>query len=105
MGEYRKITKDDVDFPAFCLFFIKRIMANIEEAEEGNPISWRLTIEINTEDYPYCYDAFELVIRTIKWKGYETRIPNFHREKREGLPDMFHYQWVIEKKKLDDLPF
>jgi len=104
MGEYKKITKDDVNFPAYCLFFIKRLLANIQEAEldEGTT----LTLRIDTSEHPYCYDAFELVVRTLERKGYTTRIPGFKREKTVGKPDVFQYKWTIKKtKKLDDLPF
>jgi hypothetical protein len=104
MGEYKKITKYDVDFPAYCLFFIKRILANLNEADMDDETT--MTLIINTPDHPYCYDAFELVVRTFERKGYQTRIPGFKREKIEGKPDTFQYKWTIKKiKNYDDLPF
>ena len=104
MGEYKKITKCDVDFPAYCLFFIKRILANIDESNMDEDTT--MTLIITTPDHPYCYDALELVMRTLDRKGYNTRLPGFKRDKAEGKPDMFTYRWTIKKaKKCDDLPF
>ena len=108
MGEYKKITKDDVNFPAYCLFFIKRILANIKEAELDDETT--LTLQIDTAEFPYCYDAIELIVRTIIRKGYYTRIPGYKRLKKEGDPDVFQYKWTIRKLKkkdisCDDLPF
>ena len=106
MTEYKKITKDDVYFPAFCFFFIKKIKERLDE-EGLLDSSTTLEIRINTTEHPYCYEAFELVVRTFERQGYYTRIPSFHREKREGLPDEFQYKWIIRKRKvyMDDLPF
>ena len=101
---YKKTTKYDIDFPGYCLFFIKRLLRLLKN---GLGTSDKITIDISTTKHPYCYDAFELVIKTLERKGYSTRIPSFIREKREGKEDVLHYSFVIRKlkKNYDDLPF
>ena len=103
--EYKKITKDDINFPEYCLFFIKRLLryATNGLGREDD----KLTIEISTSNHPYCYDAFELVVKTMERKGYSTRIPAFKREKIEGKDDILHYKFTIKRleKEYDDLPF
>jgi hypothetical protein len=101
--EYKKTTKNDVDFPAYCYFFIKRL---IEYGKYVVRPDDKLDIEITTTNHPYCYDAFELVVRTMERKGISTRIPAFRREKVEGKDDILHYKFTLKKfVKHDDLPF
>ncbi len=101
--EYKKITKNDVDYPAYCYFFIKKLV------EYGKCVvkpDDKLEVTISTPNYPYCYDAFELVVRTMERKGISTRIPAFKREKREGKKDMLHYKFTLKKLlNYNDLPF
>jgi hypothetical protein len=102
--EYKKITKVDVDFPAYCYFFIKKLDKYGKcIAKPGE----KLDIEISTSNYPYCYEAFELIVRTMERKGISTRIPAFKREKREGKDDVLHYRFTIRRMadEYDDLPF
>ena len=106
MGEYKKITKNDINFPEYCLFFIKRLLYNIKEANMDYETTMQLIITTD-ESYPYCYEAFELIVKTLERKGYTTRIPSFKRIKTDGFPDKFEYKWSLKKKKVnfDDLPF
>ena len=106
--EYKKTTKNDVDFPGYCFFFIKRLLALSKAGITKDDD--KLTIEIDTSEHPYCYDAFELVVKTLERKGYSTRIPAFKREKIEGKDDILHYKFTVGKLKVattncDDLPF
>ena len=101
--EYKKTSKYDVDFPAYCLFFIKKLMAYEKCVVRPDE---KLEIEITTSDYPYCYDAFELVVKTMERRGISTRIPSFKREKVEGKNDILRYKFVMRKLiNTDDLPF
>ena len=94
MGEYKKITKEDVDFPRYCHFFIKEIVESLDEYDIKE-----------TSQYPYCYEAFELVVRTFERKGYDVRIPNFHMDKRDGTK-FYTYKWNFRKlPNVEDLPF
>ena len=45
MGEYKKTTKEDIDFPNYCFFFIKEINESLEENDITNPGD-ELTLEL-----------------------------------------------------------
>lgn len=101
---YKKTTKEDIDFPRYCHFFIKEIFESLEENEIENPGD-ELELVLETSRYPYCYEAFELVVRTLERKGFESRIPTFHLEKQDG-EKTYIYKWNIKKlPNMDDLPF
>jgi hypothetical protein len=103
--EYKKITKYDVNFPAYCYFFIKKLTEYGKCVKKPDD---RLEVEIITSIYPYCYDAFELIIRTMERKGISIRLPSFKREKKEGKEDILRYKFTLKKLKaqnIDDLPF
>lgn len=108
MDDYtcKKISKDNINFPAYCYFFIKRLLTIAQNALGRDDD--KVTIEINTNDgdHPYCYEAFELVVKTLERKGYSTRIPAFKRDIVEGGVDKLHYKFTIRKLvNYDDLPF
>ena len=74
MGEYKKITKDDIDFPRYCLYFIKQIQSAIDEDD----YDWENFLEITIETtYQYCSDAVDLIIKTFENKGYFVMRPSF----------------------------
>ena len=101
---YKKTTKYDVDFPAYCFFFLNRILKNLKTVELDDTTT--VELEISTSEHPYCYDAFELIVRTLERKGIWSRIPGFKREKIEGQSDILHYKFTIKKLKVyDNLPF
>lgn len=101
---YKKTTKEDIDFPRYCHFFIKEILESLEENEIENPGD-ELELVLETSQYPYCYEAFELVVRTLERKGFESRIPTFHLKKQDG-EKVYIYKWKIKKlPSADDLPF
>ena len=103
-GEYKKITKEDVDFPDYCYFFIKEIKESLEEEEIKDPGD-ELELELDTPDHPYCYEAFELIVKTFQRKGYDIRIPTYHLEKEDGIKH-YIYKWKIKKlPNVDNLPF
>ena len=86
MGEYKKITKEDVDFPRYCHFFIKEIIESLDEYDIKDP-------------------GDELVVRTFERRGYDVRIPTFHMEKRDGTK-FYTYKWKFRKlPNVEDLPF
>jgi hypothetical protein len=103
--EYKKTTKYDINFPEYCYFFLKRLLTLSNNALAK--VDDKLNIEISTSNHPYCYDAFELVVKTMERKGFSTRIPSFKREKIEGKDDVLHYGFTVRKlpKDYDDLPF
>ena len=104
MGEYKKTTKEDIDFPNYCFFCIKEINESLEENDITNPGD-ELTLELETSEHPYCYEAFELLVRTFERKGFSTGIPNFQLTNKDGVKT-YIYKWKITKlPNVDDLPF
>lgn len=103
MGNYHKVTKNNIDFPKYCYYFISEIIDSLEENEIENPGD-ELSLEIETPQHPYCYDAMELIVRTLQRKGYSTRIPNFSMKIIDGVKN-YIYTWKIIKTSNDGLPF
>lgn len=104
MGEYKKTTKDDIILPKYCHYFISEIIDSLDEYNIKDPGD-ELTLEIETSQHPYCYDALELVVRTFKRKRYDTKIPSFHIENKDGKKT-YMYKWkLIKLSDIDDLPF
>lgn len=102
---YKKITRDDVDFPRYCFFFIKEIQDSIEEYEIKDPGD-ELEVVIETYSHPYCYDAFALVVKAFERKNFQVKIPTFKMEKGEGDSRLYIYKWNLKKiNPCDDLPF
>lgn len=99
---YKKLTKEDIDFPSYCLFFIK----SLEEAISKCELSHIDFLEIHTETtYPYCSDAFDLIYKTFERKGIEMKTPTFKMELKDGIKQ-YNYKWKLRKgTNLDDLPF
>jgi len=99
---YKKLTRDDIDFPNYCLFFIKSIQEAIDKCE----LSYTDFLEINIDTtYPYCSDAFELVSKTFERKGFDVRTPTFKIEIRDKVK-YYDYKWKLRKGvDLSDLPF
>ena len=95
-----KLSKEDIDFPRYCLFFIKAIQNAIDtnESEEDEPFD----VHVETT-YPYCSDAFDLIVKTFEKKDMVVMTPTYKMEKEDGIRH-YHYKWKL-KKAVDDLPF
>lgn len=102
MGEYKKITRDDIDFPRYCLFFIKKIQDKLD----GEGLNENADTEVVIETvYPYCSDAFDLITKTFERKGIDAMTPTFKIEYKFNVKH-YIYRWRMRKlSKLDDLPF
>ena len=104
MGEYKKITKKDIDFPNYCFFFIKEIKESLDEYDV-NDVGDELTLELTTSKYPYCYDALELVARTFKRLKYSMSTTAYKTSVKDGVKK-YTYTWKITKiGEFDNLPF
>ena len=93
MGEYKKITKEDINFPKYCLFFIRKIQEAIDESKNSLSYVEFLKIEVETT-YPYCSEAFDLITKTFKRKGLEMKTPTYKMEKVDGVPH-YLYKWIL----------
>ena len=92
------MNRENIDFPKYCLFFIKKI----SEAIKGVDFSEPYRFEIDSE-YPYCSEAFELIIKTFEKKGYYVNTPSFKIHLVDGSK-RYLYRWRFQKG-IDDLPF
>ena len=102
MGSYKKLTREDIDFPNYCLFFIRCI----KEAIDNSELKYTEDLEINIgTTYPYCSDAFDLIMRTFERKGLQMRTPTFKLELKDKKK-YYNYKWRVRKSvNLNDLPF
>jgi hypothetical protein len=83
MGEYRKTTKEDINFPLFCLLFIKRIQKAIDKWDEGEyftPIVAEMKIPC-----PYCSEAFKLIEKTFERQGLIMSPPTYTTSVENGI--------------------
>ncbi len=99
---YKKESKRGVNFPLYCYSFIKKINESLirnEVVEKEGCIG----ISLKSKSFPYDYDALELITRTFKNKGFDTKIPSYHMERENG--EKVHvYRWEMSYSK-DDFPF
>jgi len=101
MEEYKKITKEDVNLPKFCLFFIEHLKHEIDDTDFDE--YEELEVTIDTTEFPYCYEAFNLIVKTFSRMGFYVRIPTFITSRDNGVKT-WTYKWIISKGP-DDLPF
>lgn len=100
LDNYKKITKEDIDFPNYCLFFIENLEEEIKNTDlENNDLELKIH-----STYPYCYDAFALVKKTFEKRGVEVKIPTFRLMSEDG-DGTKHYLYKFDISKIDDLPF
>jgi hypothetical protein len=107
MSEYKPITKADISMPEYCIFFIRKIIEDIEKKNLDPGDMTYVKVDTYAEEHPYVYDAVELVCKTFGRKGYDVMIPTFRREEPDkNGRTLVHYSWKVTKRvNLDDLPF
>lgn len=101
-----KLNKEDINFPCYCLCFIKKIQNAINELylDEKDFEEKEAEIEII---YPYCQDGFDLIRKTFWNKGYTVSIPTYRTKNKNNT---LYYVYKCKIKKCltafcDDLPF
>jgi hypothetical protein len=99
---YKKLTKEDIDFPRYCLFFIKKL----QEAIDGNDFEEDKAIEVSIDStFRYCSDAFELITKTFERKGLFVSVPTFRLVMEDNVKH-YIYKWKFQRYvNYDDLPF
>ena len=95
-----KLSKEDIDFPRYCLFFIKRIQKAIDSDDFDEEKPFDINIETT---YPYCSDAFDLIVKTFENKGFNVMTPTFRLMYKSGIKH-YIYRWRL-MKDYSDLPF
>lgn len=97
--EIERVNADGIDFPFYVKYFITEIQDSIDE---NNSDEWEhLEIEFDSDSLRYCYNAFDLIRKTFRKKGYLVPIPAFKRD------NAYHFVFTVSKLKtnFDDLPF
>jgi hypothetical protein len=106
MEEYIKTTKKDINFPLFCLLFIKEIQKAIDNWDDGDyyePIVVQIKIPC-----PYCSEAFKLIEKTFERQGLIMAPVSFTTSKENGLK---YYKYKLKfsywsfNGSYDELPF
>lgn len=95
-AEYKKTTRNDINFPLYCLDLIN----GIKEIVDGDKNAKEVVLYMNQ---PYCFDAIDLVTRTFHRKGIWLNKLNYRLIKSEGCETRYCYKWEVSR--LDDLPF
>jgi hypothetical protein len=102
---YKKLTKDDIDFPTYCLFFIKKLQETIDDEGLDEFIFTEVSVETT---YPYCAEAFELINKTFERKGIEMRTPTYRLAYKHGVK-FYTYKWRLRLwsrvNEYSELPF
>ena len=100
---YKKITKVDINFPKFCLFFIESLKKEIDDTDFK--VYNELEVKVNTYEFPYCYEAFSLVTKSFKRIGFDVKTPTFKLVSIDGIRH-WQYKFLIKVSKgCEDLPF
>jgi hypothetical protein len=105
MGEYKKTTIADINLPEYCIFFLKKILSDIEKKEMVGGDVTNVFIATPNKEHPYCYEAVDLICRTLKRKNLDVMIPSFKKDEVNG-ETIVTYKWKVKKLlNVDDLPF
>jgi hypothetical protein len=91
----------NVNFPEYCLFFIKKIQEELDKDDIDFTEPHRFEID---SPYGYFSKAFDLVIKTFEKKGFVVNTPSFKIQLKNGVKT-YLYRWRIQKLSYDDLPF
>ena len=101
VNQYKKITKEDIDFPKCCKFFI----SNLDEEIKATNLDKNDLEVLIYSSYPYCYDVFSLVTKTYKKKNILVKTPTYKTSEENGKKT-YIYKFEISKiDNSDDLPF
>jgi len=109
MAEYQKTTKEMVDLPEYVLCFLGVIMNKLEfyglidgkasKISEDAPTT--LIVPIRSKKYKYCYDAIELIEKTLKRRGFTCRMTHYKPEEEKDddgeVISLYSYEYKITK--------
>ena len=99
---YTKLTKEEINFPKYCLFFIKELEDAINKCELSYVTYTMVTVSTT---YRYCSEAFDLIVKTFERKGLDVATPTFKMEMKDGVK-YYNYKWKFRRfVDCGDLPF
>ena len=104
---YNKHTKDTIDFPSYVSSFPNKLIGKMETygmiGDNPNRMfknpSATITIPLVSRRYPYCFDAIELIKKTIKRRGFNCELPRYVVNKIDNpnntKSDAYSYEFKI----------
>jgi hypothetical protein len=75
MEKFQKVAKEDINFPLFCLIFIKKIQEQVDNWGYDENYYAPIVVEIKIP-CPYCSDAFKLIEKTFERQGLNMSPPS-----------------------------
>jgi hypothetical protein len=108
---YEKFTKDMVDLPSYVLCFLGIIMDKLEfygliegkpgKSETSSPSV--LVVPIVSRKFQYCYDAIELIEKTMKRRGFDCKMEHYKTIEMDGKDGNkekgYSYEYKLSKSK------
>ena len=108
---YEKQTKDTVNFPEYNLCFLGILVEKLEtygligRPKTGSEAPTVLNVPIVSRNYPYCYDAIELIRKTLKRRGVDCEMSSYQvttlesNSKEGGEQKGYSYKLKLKKAK------
>jgi hypothetical protein len=106
---YEKQTKDTVNFPEYNLCFLGILVEKLEtygllgRPKTGAEAPTVLNVPIISRSYPYCYDAIELIRKTLKRRGVDCEMSSYQvttlesKSKEGGEQKGYSYMFKLKK--------
>jgi hypothetical protein len=108
---YEKQTKDTVNFPEYNLCFLGILVEKLEtygligKPKTGAEAPTVLNVPVISRNYPYCYDAIELIRKTLKRRGVDCEMSSYqvttleNKGKEGGEQKGYSYMFKLKKAK------
>jgi hypothetical protein len=106
---YEKQTKDTVNFPEYNLCFLGILVEKLEtygligKPKTGAEAPTVLNVPVISRNYPYCYDAIELIKKTLKRRGVDCEMSSYqvttleNNGKEGGEQKGYSYMFKLKK--------
>jgi hypothetical protein len=107
---YEKQTKDTVNFPEYNLCFLGILVEKLETygllgnvPKTGAEAPTVLNVPVISRNYPYCYDAIELIKKTLKRRGVDCEMSSYqvttleNKGKEGGEQKGYSYMFKLKK--------
>lgn len=105
MEEYKKMTKDMIDFPEYVLGFLSVIVSKLRfygmidgfTPKVGSEAATSLIMPIVSKKYRYCYEGIALVEKTMNKRGFKCQMKSYRAEESEDGKLEYHYNFSVTK--------
>ena len=104
MSEYKKITKDTIDYPKANLWFMTNVKERLKSkgwVKNDASCGKHLIAAIISDEFPYCWDTVSLIQRKFTDNVWECKLTKYTAEcdptKSDGK--WYVYTWELNRKK------